>query len=108
MIGEIGFNFLGVAGALLHQGLLMIVGQRMGYSWRWLVIPWALWAIIVIVHHWSFYRAAQEADATFDKVWFLSNSIIVSAGLPSIVILIIFAVRGVRSSAAQSQVANHA
>ena len=107
-MGEVGFNFLGVAGALLNQGLLMIVGLRMGYSWRWLVVPWALWLAIVSVHHWSFYRAAREAAVTFDKVWFLSNSIIVSAGFPSLVILIVFAVRGVRGPSLQMQVASHA
>ena len=107
-MGEVGFNFIGVAGALLNQGLLMIVGQRMGYSWRWLIIPWVLWVAMVIVHHWSFYRTAQDAGVSFDKVWFLSNSVIASSGLPSLVILIVFAVRGVRGPTLQMQVASHA
>ena len=108
MVGEVGFNFLGVAGALLHQLLLTIVGVRMNYSWRWLVVPWVLWAALVGFHHYGFYQAAAEAGTTFDKAWFLSNSIIMSVGLPALAILAILAVRGVRPAKPQSQGATHA
>jgi hypothetical protein len=108
MVGGSGFNYLAVLGVLLHQGLLTVIGFRMGYGWRSLAGAWLLWMALIVFHHFGFYKIAAETGTAFNGPWFLSNSIVACAGYSGFLILITFAVGGLRKAALQPQGALHA
>jgi hypothetical protein len=92
-------------GAFLQLSLLTVVAFRMGYRGAWLIAPWVLTVVMLIIPMTGLYVSAAKSGMDIPLGWFLVRQLPASATLPAFATLVYLAARGLRRDSSPAQVA---